>query len=384
MKKREIVELLKKTFFETDLQERMDLFIKENEIKFFNHFEFSVDEYNVVDIEKIQDFSKYIDFEELIFDEDNKLLMPFNPIIIDTLLHKMSLYEYLGGEFANHSNEIIEERKNRYLNEYLGENYIYFFKYFNDSDAILLAQFSKRYYETSPSLVGRANIVFTTVKELYNIVFKNIHKNIWSFQLKANYIGSDYFFEYVGINEMNKQAKSRGYSNFDMDKVLGFNSNQFIRYLLGFLQELNKPTNLLIEKSSRDKRNEILEWRLNNSHYLIIDKDILATKNEETITELSGKFIRQTLAAHSRRGHFRILKHEKYKDNIGKRIWINDTWVGPTEWKGIDDKIYKIVSKKQIPLEDDNSSEEIFEPVQKIKKSKSEIIVRKSSRRKKG
>ncbi len=384
MKKREIVELLKKAFFETDIQEQMDLFFKEKEIKNFNHFEFSVDEYNIVDIEKTQDFSKYIDFEELIFDENNELLMPFNPLIIDTLLQKMTLDEYLGGEFANHSKEIVEERKHRYLNEYLGENYIYFFKYFNDSDAILLAQFSKRYFETIPSIVGRANIVVTTIKDLYNIVFNNINKNFWSFQMKGTHVGNDYFFESVDINEMNQKAKNMGQLQFDMGKVLAFNSYQFIKYLLGFLQELNKPTNVLIERSLTDKRNQILEWRLNNSHYLLIDKDILASKNDETICELSGKFTRQSLATHSRRGHFRILKHERYKNNIGKRIWISDTWVGPTEWKGTDNKFYKIVSKKQIPLENDNSPEEIFEPVQIVKKSKLEIIVRKSSRRKKG
>ncbi len=36
-------------------------------------------------------------------------------------------------------------------------------------------------------------------------------------------------------------------------------------------------------------------------------------------------------ASHERRGHNRILRHERFGENRGKTIWINPTWIGPSE-----------------------------------------------------
>ena len=35
---------------------------------------------------------------------------------------------------------------------------------------------------------------------------------------------------------------------------------------------------------------------------------------------------------HVRRGHFATLRHNRFKENIGKRVWVRQAWVGDREW----------------------------------------------------
>jgi hypothetical protein len=40
-----------------------------------------------------------------------------------------------------------------------------------------------------------------------------------------------------------------------------------------------------------------------------------------------------------------MYKHDRFKNMQGKKTWIDSTWVGPREWVGTDNKIYKVINK---------------------------------------
>jgi len=45
---------------------------------------------------------------------------------------------------------------------------------------------------------------------------------------------------------------------------------------------------------------------------------------------------------HQRRGHWKTLSAERFKEARGKRLWIKPTWVGDTEWE-CDGQVYKVL-----------------------------------------
>ena len=79
------------------------------------------------------------------------------------------------------------------------------------------------------------------------------------------------------------------------------------------------------------------------------DKYIYLTPTEFVNLTPSQSHVMETMstditerASHYRRAHWRILKHERYGTNVGKRIYIKPIWVGISS-KRVSNKNYKIV-----------------------------------------
>ena len=45
---------------------------------------------------------------------------------------------------------------------------------------------------------------------------------------------------------------------------------------------------------------------------------------------------------HERRGHWRVLRNERYGDRVGEQIWVKHSWIGPSEAK-VGNKFYKVI-----------------------------------------
>lgn len=114
-----------------------------------------------------------------------------------------------------------------------------------------------------------------------------------------------------------------------------------------FISLSTHPANSVVQRFPKEKKNDV-NWVASRSHYLIIDNDESKTISHSGISRSLDGMI--TRAMHARRAHFRTLRHEKFKANIGKRIWVHSCWVGPKEWEGTDAKIYRVVASRKTEL----------------------------------
>jgi hypothetical protein len=116
-------------------------------------------------------------------------------------------------------------------------------------------------------------------------------------------------------------------------------------YLFYFLEYLNIPSNNVIQRFPSKIINKSAIYINAKSHYLIVNKNISRSLKANNNLIIDGKIHKKYLSSHLRRGYLRMYKHDRFKNMQGKKTWIDSTWVGPREWVGTDNKIYKVINK---------------------------------------
>lgn len=103
------------------------------------------------------------------------------------------------------------------------------------------------------------------------------------------------------------------------------------RHIQAFLVMCNHPHHSIVQRFPKEKKNDV-NWVASRSHYLIIDNDESKTISHSGVSRSFDGTI--TRAMHARRAHFRTLRHERFKTNVGKKVWVHSCWVGPKNGKG--------------------------------------------------
>lgn len=108
-----------------------------------------------------------------------------------------------------------------------------------------------------------------------------------------------------------------------------------------FLREYHSPANFSAKVVPKGCRHRSVEWLKARTHYVLVHKTHPANKKGASGKfEPDGEYVKRQ--AHTRRAHDRILRHPRYKANIGKVIRIKACWCGPAEWQQAR-SIYKII-----------------------------------------
>jgi len=87
-----------------------------------------------------------------------------------------------------------------------------------------------------------------------------------------------------------------------------------------------------------------VSWRKRRDYYTVLDAAHKANDRKlkhGASVSLSDKDIER--CAHHRRAHWRTLKAEKWGASRGKRVFVRQTWVGPSEWRE-SNQVYRITN----------------------------------------
>ena len=112
------------------------------------------------------------------------------------------------------------------------------------------------------------------------------------------------------------------------------------KYLSYFLFEImsNQSVTLRVRPHQPNKS---VQWHQAREHYLVVHQQ----KAQQCQTKLHGISDHDLIrGAHWRRAHLRRLCSEKFRNKKGQLVPVRKAWVGPTEWQGHDNKIYKVVN----------------------------------------
>lgn len=191
---------------------------------------------------------------------------------------------------------------------------------------------------------GAINIFIVDVKNCDEEVGRDYEKVMMAFDVKHP--------EKIGLWLKAKGAYSF-LSNFSVsDKFASGIVENVFSYFRAFIDDYMAPSNHIVAVRP-DKQGKSVEWIRSREHYTIIHRTHAA--NNKTVK--SGSVVENneekhlTRLAHSRRAHYRILKHPKFKrdpNGIEKRIMVKNTWVGPKEWRDNSGQIYKIVERSEV------------------------------------
>jgi hypothetical protein len=76
-----------------------------------------------------------------------------------------------------------------------------------------------------------------------------------------------------------------------------------------------------------------VHWTESRSRIVLIDnREAAALQHKAGVKHTEEEKREINRAAHSRRGHSRLLSAPRYKANVGKRVFVKACWVGPKEW----------------------------------------------------
>lgn len=143
---------------------------------------------------------------------------------------------------------------------------------------------------------------------------------------------------------LNNRAKSYYNKMFaeneqiDDDNIIRNLANHYMGSIL-ILTEINKPKNFIIEESSDGATNRNIKRTSDRPTYTYLNISEISKRYGLTGSNGSSK------SSHPRRSHVRILKSDRYKENIGKEIIIPACWVGPSE-RQEGNKIYRVMLDK--------------------------------------
>lgn len=111
--------------------------------------------------------------------------------------------------------------------------------------------------------------------------------------------------------------------------------NDYVRNVIASVEEislLNSPANFVFESKPRKirqpKKNKIPRSH-ERKHFTLLApnviRDIMKVENQPEGVDSGEK------VGHDRRGHYRTLRSDFYKNRQGEKIWIDPVWVGPQE-----------------------------------------------------
>lgn len=120
---------------------------------------------------------------------------------------------------------------------------------------------------------------------------------------------------------------------------LKFMASHTLALLARFSVDVMSKTHSVIKAMPKSEGRSV-EWQLSRTHYVILSKKA-AMKARDSKKAITMHDLKR--AAHWRRAHFRVLKAECFTKKRGLRVPVCESWVGPEEWIGLDDKLYKVM-----------------------------------------
>lgn len=126
----------------------------------------------------------------------------------------------------------------------------------------------------------------------------------------------------------------------------GFNALLAHTGLVNFISMTNHPANHIVEVAP-ESNGQSVEWVKARTHYLVLHAHD-GEKIVEGRADFAGSTQPLTRAAHNRRAHKVTLRSPKFKYMQGQTIWRRASWIGPKEWKGTDQKIYRVIGQGKI------------------------------------
>jgi hypothetical protein len=107
-----------------------------------------------------------------------------------------------------------------------------------------------------------------------------------------------------------------------------------------FIAAINVPNTAIVRVSPTPDPNKHIKWHLARTHYVLLNRKQAQLCQSQNRGPAKTELLR---AAHWRGAHFRRLSSGKFKTKRGLLIPVKHAWVGPKEWTGRDDKIYRVV-----------------------------------------
>jgi hypothetical protein len=104
--------------------------------------------------------------------------------------------------------------------------------------------------------------------------------------------------------------------------------------------DIMNPSNVVMSVTPKQTGRSV-QWVKAHTHYCIINKQH-ATRCQRDKRGPTDVEIER--GAHWRRAHMRRLMSDKFTHKKGQLVFVKHTWVGPTEWEGLDNKVYKVVN----------------------------------------
>lgn len=96
----------------------------------------------------------------------------------------------------------------------------------------------------------------------------------------------------------------------------------------------------VLKCSPKPTQGKSVEWHLSRTHYCIVARKQAEEFRASKRGPSNGEIIR---AAGWRRAHFRTLSSLRFTHKRGMQVPVRQAWVGPSEWEGLDGKIYKVM-----------------------------------------
>ncbi len=109
--------------------------------------------------------------------------------------------------------------------------------------------------------------------------------------------------------------------------------------LARFCFAVHSPTSAVL-RVSPDSGGRTVHWVKAREHYLVLEQHQAAEMRKQARGPSDEEIER---AAHWRRGHLRRLTSEKFTRKKGQFVFVRQAWVGPDEWRGSDQKTYKVM-----------------------------------------
>lgn len=120
-----------------------------------------------------------------------------------------------------------------------------------------------------------------------------------------------------------------------------------MRSFLVFLNVLNNPTIVQVERFKRRRSGQGKPPEESNKQIILIDRRkaqrrvIHLKAHEEFDPEQPS--VSSLRRGHARREHLRTLRSERFKNKQGQQVAVRQSWVGPGEWTGKNGRYYRVL-----------------------------------------
>lgn len=128
--------------------------------------------------------------------------------------------------------------------------------------------------------------------------------------------------------DLQEESLAKGFQNIVSDCILRF------------CFDVMNPVNTVLRVSER-KPGKTVGWHFAREHFLVLPRK-QAQACQKGKRGPTDKEIER--AAHYRRAHMRRLMSEMFTHKRGQSVFVRQAWIGPEEWEGLDDKVYKVVT----------------------------------------
>lgn len=149
---------------------------------------------------------------------------------------------------------------------------------------------------------------------------------------------NEYKVSLTGVKDGDRVQLKGGISMVMKSDLITSFLGSLMRYLGIFLFEIMGSQSVVLRV--RDKtEGKSVQWHQAREHYLVLHHNTAKSCQQGKLGVSHEDIIR---GAHWRRAHLRRLSSDKFKHKKGLLVPVKKAWVGPEEWIGHDQKIYKV------------------------------------------